>query len=271
MTPALRSSAARLPRSLEEGLAEIAARLEAAPRVAVLLDFDGTLAPIAPTPELAVLPSATRAVLLSLSRRPGVLVAIVSGRGLGDLCERVGIPDLIYAGCHGLVIRGGGLEFAEPAAERARPALLNIAEVLSLRLKHMAGARVEDKGLTVSVHFRQVAAPDREEVARTVQAEAGRLPDLLRVRRGKEIWEISPRVEWDKGHAVHLILAHAGGRNALPVFVGDDVTDEDAFRALPEGITVKVGHATMSSAAWSVDGPEQVRSFLLWLEGRVAR
>jgi len=258
-----------LARPIGEGLAEIGARVDAAARLAVLLDFDGTLSAIAPTPELAELLPATRSALLALSRKPSVLLAIVSGRGLEDVRERVGIRDLIYAGCHGLMIRGRGLEFVEPTAERARPALLHVSELIAQRLGHIAGARVEDKGLTISVHFRQVAAQDREELASAVQVEAGRLRDQLRVRRGKEIWEISPKVDWHKGRAVRWILDHAAGRDALPIFMGDDVTDEDAFMALPEGITVKVGHAAMSSAAWSVAGPEEVQSFLLWLGSRL--
>jgi len=269
MTLAARSTSVGVPQPLNEGLTEIGARVYAAKRIAVLLDFDGTLAEIAATPELAQLEPGMRAALLSLRNEHDVVVAIVSGRALEDVRERVGISELIYAGCHGLEIRGPGLDFVEPQAQRAVPALKHLAEQLALRLRHVAGVLVEDKVLGISVHFRQVAAQDRQEVAMAVQTLAGRSDWKFRVRRGREVWEISPTVDWDKGRAVRWILARAAGREALPIFIGDDVTDEDAFIALPEGITVNVGHAAGSSAAWSVAGPEEVGTFLLWLRSRL--
>ena len=269
VTLAGRSASDRMPQPLNEGLAEIGARVDAAKRVAVLLDFDGTLAEIAATPELAQMKPGMRAALLSLRHEHDVVVAIVSGRALEDVRERVGIPELIYAGCHGLVIRGPGLDFLQPQAQRAVPALKRLAEQLAPRLRHIAGVLVEDKVLGISVHFRQVAARDRQEVALAVQTIAGRSDWKFRVRRGREVWEISPTVDWDKGRAVRWILARAAGRDALPIFIGDDVTDEDAFVALPEGITIRVGQAAESSAAWSVAGPEEVGTFLLWLGSRL--
>jgi trehalose 6-phosphate phosphatase len=207
--------------------------------------------------------------LLSLCHMQNVVVAIVSGRALEDVRTRVGIPELIYAGCHGLVIRGPGLDFVQPQALRQVRALKHLAEQLTVRLQRVSGVNVEDKGMSVSVHFRQVEAPDRRAVALAVQTAAGQSATTFLVRRGREVWELSPKVDWDKGRAVRWILAHAAGRDALPVFIGDDVTDEDAFAALPEGITVKVGDAYGSSAVWSVAGPEEVGSFLLWLRTRL--
>ncbi|MCC7174261.1 MAG: trehalose-phosphatase [Bryobacterales bacterium] len=250
-------------------MAEIAERLSAAGNVAVLLDFDGTLAPIAPAPDLARLEPAMRATLLSLSEMPRVLVAIVSGRALEDVRERVGVAGLIYAGCHGLAISGRGLEFVEPEAQRRELALRLLSEQLAARLEPVSGVLVENKGMGISVHYRRVAAQDRQEVAQAVRMLTSQWGERIRVRRGRQVWEISPAVDWHKGRAAQWILRHAAGPDALSIFIGDDLTDEDAFCALRDGITIKVGDAAGSAAEWSVTGPAEVGAFLLWLRSRL--
>ncbi len=254
----------RTPRPLIEGLAAIEERVKSARRIAVLLDFDGTLTEITSTPEGARLGPQARDTLLALSRKAPL--ALISGRALGDLRDRVGLPNLIYAGCHGLEIRGPGLEFIEPAAESEAPALTQLADRLADRLHHISEAVVENKGLSISIHFRQVAEPAKREVDLAVQAETSRPGSRLRVRRGKEVWEISAAVDWNKGRAARWILGSTGNRDALPLYIGDDVTDEDAFRELQDGITIRVGQSTDSAAAWVVAGPAEVCNFLGWLE-----
>ncbi len=218
------------------------------------MDYDGTLAPIVPHPEDAWMACETRAALERLTRNSKYTVALVSGRELADLESRVGIPGIVYAGNHGLEIRGRGLEFSiEGVSELPR-----IVAELRAGLRVITGAEVEDKGRTASVHFRRVAAENWPAVERTVR---GTVPSGIEIREGKMVFEIRPLVAWNKGSAVRWIVEHLGLEGALLAYFGDDRTDEDAFAVLPEGVTVRVGEGE-SLARWRMRDVEQVGEFL---------
>lgn len=202
-------------------------------RLVLLLDFDGTLAPIVPRPEMAAMPDDTRRALDRLMARPGVEVAVVSGRGMADVRERAAIPGIAYAGNHGMEIHGAGLERVHPEAAAARPALEDAAGEIERGLAGIDGAFVEDKELTLSIHFRQAA--DREAEVRRVVMDAADGREGLKVTEGKMVLEVRPRVEWDKGRAVLFLLGEMRPPSGAPVlYLGDDTTDEDAFRAVAE-------------------------------------
>jgi trehalose 6-phosphate phosphatase len=230
----------------------------------LLLDFDGTLAPIVAHPELAEIPPGTRAALAALMAVPGVEVAVVSGRGLADVRERAAIPGIAYAGNHGMEIEGAGLHRIHPGAAAARPLLEAVAAALEPALAAVPGAFVEDKGLTLSVHYR-LADPAREgEVRKAVHAAADGQPEL-RVTEGKKVLEVRPRVEWDKGRAVLFLLENLRPPERAPVlYLGDDRTDEDAFRALEvrgsagEGVVVADPPPPETAARAYVRTPEEV-------------
>jgi len=192
-------------------------------------------------------------------------VAIISGRALPDLRERVRMDEIIYAGNHGLEITGPGLHFIEPTAASRVEALEELARHLQVRLRHISGVEVENKVLTASIHFRRASASRLEEVHRTVQGALSPVVDLFQVTQGLQVFEIRPRVNWHKGRAVRWIREAVGRRDALPVYIGDDLTDEDAFAALPEGITVRVGRTTGTGARYSLESQDLVQEFLLWL------
>lgn len=197
----------------------------------LLLDFDGTLAPIVARPEMAGMPKRTRRALDSLMVLSGVTVAVVSGRGLADVRERAAIPGIAYAGNHGMEIEGAGLHRIHPEAAAARPELEEAAREIGYVLGAIDGAFVEDKGLTLSIHYRQ-AAERKAEVRNAVNGAAGGRPGL-KVTEGKMVLEVRPRVEWDKGRAVLFLLDQMRPPAGAPVlYLGDDRTDEDAFRAL---------------------------------------
>ena len=199
-------------------------------RLVLLLDFDGTLAPIVERPELAAMPAATRAALDRLMALPGVEAAVVSGRGLADVRERAAIPGIAYAGNHGMEIEGAGLHRMHPEAVAARPALEAAARRIEPELAGIPGAFLEDKGMTLSIHFRQSPAEHHDDVRLAVESGAG---EGLRVTSGKMVLEVRPRVEWDKGKAVLFLLNQMRPPPGAPVlYLGDDRTDEDAFRAL---------------------------------------
>jgi trehalose 6-phosphate phosphatase len=234
----------------------------------LLLDFDGTLAPIVSRPEDAALPPETRAALDGLRECAGVEVAVVSGRGLADAREKVGIEEIAYAGNHGMEIEGPGIHRIHEGAAAARPALERVARRVQEAIDGVQGAFVEDKGLTLSVHFRMAEAEAVPRVREAVNA-AAKEEEGLRVTAGKMVLEVRPRVDWHKGRAVEFLLDTLAPHEGTPVlYLGDDTTDEDAFRALSnrEGILgegVRIGRPEEATAARSVlESPMEVPEFL---------
>lgn len=261
-----------LPHALDL-IPELRRRREAAGGMLVAVDFDGTLAPIVERPEdAAPLPEGI-AALRRLARRPDTDVAIVSGRGLADARARVGVPELYYAGNHGMEIEGPGLSRVLEEAAALRPSLERCRARLDDDLAGLDGVQVEDKGLTLSVHYRRVATREgRETVVRRVQAACEGASGLC-LTEGKMVVEVRPDIAWDKGAATRFLLdtveeARAGTVPAL--FLGDDRTDEDAFRILAEergGILVADGPAAGTSAGAWLRSPGEVARFLDLLAG----
>jgi len=251
-----------IPSALDR-IAEITARAHAK-RLAVFLDYDGTLTPIVDRPEDAVMGEQMRATVARLAT--GCMVAVVSGRDLPDVRERVGIASLVYAGSHGFDIAGpAGLQQILPQAQEAVPALDTAERSLHAALGSIDGALVERKRFTIAVHYRLVRETDVPAVNRAVDAALAALPSL-RKRHGKKVFELQPDVPWDKGAAVRWLLAALDleGQDVLPIYVGDDLTDEDAFRALVgRGVGVAVLDAPRATAAgYALRDPSEVRTFL---------
>ncbi|WP_170979342.1 trehalose-phosphatase [Roseomonas sp. HF4] len=252
----------------EADAAAEAARL-AGRRPMVFLDYDGTLSPIVPDPDKALLPGSMRDALATLARTCDV--AVITGRDLAQIRRLVDLPGLIYAGSHGFEIAGpeGWGEGLERGTEFL-PALDAAEAALRDRLAPIAGTLVERQRFSLAVHYRHAAADDAPRVAgivREVLAETG----SLRAGAGKMVLRIQPDIPWHKGHAVRWLLARAGDR--VPVFVGDDVTDEDAFRELAgEGLTLVVRGETdrPTSADLALADTEAVRGFLLALAAALA-
>ena len=248
----------------------VASRLTAASGITLLSDYDGTLSPIVARPELAALPPETRQALAGLAAHPRFRVGIVSGRGLADLQERTNLPGIICAGNHGLEITFPDSSFPEssfthPHAARLRPVLLQAAAELLERLHSHPGVIVEDKGLTLSVHYRQASPESIPQIRHAFdEVISAAPPENIRVTQGKMVLEVRPNIDWGKGQAIEKILETAG-RDALPIFFGDDLTDEDGFRAVQDvdGIAVFVGPARQPTrAAYRVDSPAEVAETL---------
>lgn len=237
-------------------------RIAGAGSLLLLSDYDGTLSPIAARPDLAILPSRTRLALQVLDLKAGASVGVVSGRSLADVSSMVGLPGLIYAGNHGLEIQGGGLDFVHPEAEAAKPLLEAILRELGERVAGIEGVMVEGKGLTLSVHLRLAAEDQKSRVhaafeeATNAWLQAGE----VRVTAGKEVLEVRPNIPWDKGRAIARIAAECP-EDALVMYFGDDLTDEDGFSAVDElnGISVFVGPARQpTKALHRLDNPAEV-------------
>ena len=223
----------------------------------IFLDFDGTLAPIAKTPAKAVIPEETKRILKILSRKAFCKVAVISGRSLVDIRAKLnGLNDVIYSGNHGLEIDGPGIKSSPMVSLGYIMAIKRIKIALGKMTSVIKGALLEDKKFSLSLHYRLVSdkqVPRLKEVfnsAVTRYAASGR----VQVREGKKVLEVGPPSKWDKGKVVQWLLSRHGfakrGKNILPVYIGDDLTDEDAFKALKNrGITIFVGRRNKSSNA----------------------
>lgn len=233
--------------------------------VFLMSDYDGTLTPIVDRPKDAVISDEMRR---RISRLVGFCpVGIISGRSLGDIKFRVGVEDVYYSGNHGFRISGPDVEFVKEEADRAKPVIRKICERIERRLGSMEGVIVEDKDLTASIHYRLVEEEDVPRVERIVREETEpyRRDDMVEINHGKKVLEIGPRLDWDKGKAISLLLRVVGlEEDTMPVYLGDDVTDEDAFFQLRErGVGVFVSEEERESAAdFILNGVEEVGTFL---------
>jgi len=250
---------------------EFSKRLKAASRVLLLCDYDGTLTPIVDRPELAELSEKTRQMLQTLARQSHFTVGIISGRALADLRQKVGLSNIIYAGNHGLEIEGPGVSLVNPLAAEMRPVFRLINQVLNKALAPIKGVRVEDKGLSVSVHYRMVEEGKSEEVTNAFERVIATARSLgkVRITSGKKVYEVRPAVEWDKGKAIALLIERFGKtktkKELLPIYLGDDQTDEDGFKVIEKrgGISVFVGEETGNSAArYFLESPAEVEQLL---------
>ena len=232
-------------------------KIRTASHTLFMFDFDGTLTPIVDTPEMAELHEESRELLKSLARCSNSTVAIISGRAINDLQSKIGIPGIIYAGNHGLEIQGPDLAFVHPITEEVGPVVRMVALLLKKALGAIRGAIVEDKGLTLSVHYRLVDDQEVDEVKDILDSTVGLAAVLGKVRTssGKMVHEIRPAVPWNKGKAVKLLMKRYGKggwqSGLLPIYVGDDLTDEDAFQVIENygGVTVYVGGENHQSSA----------------------
>lgn len=229
-------------------------RRDALGHMLIALDFDGTLAPIVPHPDDAELLPAAGPVLNALAARPDTEIALISGRSLQDLQRRVHLPGVYYAGNHGIEIHGPDLDDVVPAAIDLIPRVQRCFHKLEEAVGDIPGIFIENKELSLSVHFRMVDdAAEQTRINESVRRVFNEDPIGLRLTTGKRILEVRPDIDWHKGKALLYIIREieqVRGAEMLPVFVGDDKTDEDGFAALPPGgVGVLVGAADARTAA----------------------
>ena len=258
-------SAALLPLS-----PDVERRVAGTPLI-LMLDVDGTLAPIAPSPEDATVPPETRRAIAALAARSGVQVALVSGRAAADARRMVAVANVWVIGNHGCeVVSPEGESTVDPQVAPYRAAMAQAARAIAGRVRPVPGVILEDKVWTLSVHYR-LADPSVVPRLRSTVGEI--VVGLgLRMTDGKAVLEIRPPVAVHKGTAVLALARRLDGLegDASLVFAGDDRTDEDAFRALrsrnQRAVTIRVADEEVATAAeFTVAGPQGMREFLEWL------
>jgi trehalose-phosphatase len=249
-------------KAILENWPEIAGRIREKRNVFLALDYDGVLSPIAKQPDLAVLSAENRGLLEGLVKNPRMHVAIISGRSLEDVREKVAIVGIVYAGNHGAEIQFDNTPQRGNVGGVFRDQLVNARTQLGQLFADFPGAFVEDKGFGVGLHYREVQ-PDRLSAFHEKFAEWSRLlsPDL-QILRAKKVYEVRPRMAWNKGNAVWY-LWQSIAPEALPICLGDDLTDEDGFRVLQgKGVNIYVGEERQSYAEYWLQSPAEVTVLL---------
>lgn len=221
-------------------------------------DFDLTLSPLVKDPHDALLPDTVRSALHDLSRQ--IPVSIISGRELSDLISRVRLPQLNYAGNHGLEWQIAGKRYA---VDVEKTLLLPTAAKLEELAHRFPGAFLECKSFTSALHYRLIDPSLLSEL----ETELAKIhPENIKIRWSKKTFDISPDISWDKGSVCLAIIQALGGPKSLPVYVGDDLTDEDAFRDLESGITIRIRKKKTSRAKYYLKNRKEILRLLCWLK-----
>jgi len=235
-------------------------------KIVLMADHDGTLTPIVDIPGLAALSEDIRKLLIRAKKY--FCVAIISGRSLSDLKKRIKVRGIYLSGNHGFEIAGPHVKLKNRKAETVSPIIHALCGELKKRLEHIAGAIIEDKGLTASLHYRLVKHEDLNELRRIFRDVAspylGRR--MIRITLGKKVFEIRPNYDWDKGKAVVWLMNAIGKyKEVKPIYLGDDETDEDAFAAVKkkDGISILVStNPGKSNADFFLKNVDEVKEFL---------
>lgn len=235
----------------------------------IFCDYDGTLAPIAETPDGANISKKTKELLKNLSEISGCKIVIISGRTVKDLKNKIRLKNIIYAGNHGLEINGCGFRFKASVSKKYKSVLRTIKNDLVNGLSNINGVLLEDKGISLSVHYRMVNERDIPSVKTTINNAVLSYEENeeIKVKQGKRVFEIMPPIEWDKGKAVLLVLKKQQSllkkKYVFPIYFGDDSTDEDAFDVLRnKAVTVFVGRPKLSKAGYYLRDTKEVAGIL---------
>ena len=228
-------------------LCELDGMLAGKDRVLIASDFDGTLCPIAGSPSEVRLAPAMLEILRHTAACPRLSLAVISGRALTDIQRRLPF-NIFFAGNHGLEVAGGGLEYEHNGARQLRSCLSDACGILAETARQWPGAWIEDKGLSATLHYRQVDQRHHNPMLFAVRRSLGGLGARLSLRVGRLALEIRPKVQWDKGSALRYILEKAGPFDAC-ICLGDDQTDESMFRANSGQMNIRVGRSFSRTAA----------------------
>ena len=243
----------------------VSRRLQSAHKLALFLDYDGTLTPIRYTPSAAILTKEAEHVLQQIAKLRNVSLTIVTGRSMEDIRRLVPIENIGIAANHGFHILRNGYEWIHPDAVRLIQTFSRLHAILRNKLEIFPKALAENKQFTLSVHYRNISENKVSSLKSLVMKIVRSFDSTLKITRGKKVLEVRPKIVWGKGNAVLEILRTSKySHRPLPIFIGDDTTDEDVFQVLrSKGITIRVGKSLTTKAKYFV---EDVNDVLLLLK-----
>jgi len=227
----------------------------------LFLDYDGTLTPIVETPDKAIISMAMRNIIIKLNEL--MPIAVITGRSIDNIRDILDIKNIIYAGNHGAEISMGEKLVSGQQFSTIKSALQKVIAELNEALSPIDGVIIEDKGITASVHYRMVASEDLCRVINRFWSIADSHKKTFTITSGKKVFEVRPHNILNKGDAVRWILDHFG-KNHTPIYIGDDRTDEDAFRAI-KGRGVGISIEKSDSADYYLETQEEVKRLLQWI------
>lgn len=254
-----------MKKNILNSLCEISDYIFQSSHLVLGLDFDGTLAPILDVPSSVFIGNKMRSLLHVLSKRENITIAIISGRSLDDLIEKVGLSDVVYAGNHGLNIMGPGLRKIDIKALQKQQTVEKAFVLCKNLTNKFSGIFLEDKTLTFAIHYRNLNPKNVHELHSSLKNMVTELGDLV-IKTGKCVFEIYPAVETNKFTAFSWVTTQIDDdTNIGKIYLGDDDTDEDVFRSLKDGIGINVGQNENSGSNYFLKDSIEVEEFLSWL------
>jgi trehalose-phosphatase len=245
---------------------EIINKIRNADHILLCLDYDGTLVPICSKPSLAKLSFETKNLLTCLSQNPYIFISIISGRSLDEIRKLIGVENILYAGNHGFEVSYKENYWVHPEAKKIKPFLKNVVKELKAQLNTVDGVLIEDKGLTLSVHYRNIVG-ESKDIKKIIYNIITPYSKMLKITLGKKVYEIRPKIDWDKGKVITKIQQVFNMKEMLKIYIGDDKTDEDAFKILKQNdISIVVGYKKYSKAHYFCKSSKEVILFLRHLK-----
>jgi trehalose-phosphatase len=239
-------------------------RLKVSFHILMLLDYDGTLTAIAESPKNAKLSEETKKVLNKFKDLEQLTLGIVSGRGVYDIKKQINIKDIVYAGNHGLEWEIDNVVYVTPGISETRELYLKILNDFGPLEKKYKGIFIEDKNLTISIHYRML----KKSLLPAFLVEFDDFINsylespLIKLIKNRMVFDIMPNVKWGKGSFINWLISTQKSP-PLTIYIGDDRTDEDAFSKLKDAITIRVGKGE-TEANYYLNDIDDTMKFLRW-------
>jgi trehalose-phosphatase len=252
----------RVPRHLFGAWGEVERRMRSAGRLALFLDFDGTMTPIAALPDQVQLSPRIREQLKSIAQK-NVTVGVVSGRKLADLRARVAVSGIWYVGTHGYFFRRSGSTTETLLNPTEKKEMAAVLRRLAREIGNVPGIFLESKQATIAIHYRHVSRPGYQKIFLALCRLLQDRPQL-HLLPGKKVWELFPNAFVNKWTTIQHILELEPGEPEsrwLVIFLGDDAIDERVFSQM-KGISVVVGRHRRTAADFYLDSPGEIGKFL---------
>lgn len=247
---------------------EIQSHIAKKSRLLIALGFDGILSPTVSRPSEATLPAEMHSLLARLCASPRVALAFLSGRSLHDIRARIRLPDAYYVGNHGMELRGPGLTSSDGLAMSCRSDLVDAMALLTRCTKRLAGVLIEDKGMTITVHWRMTKESEWAALRELMNVVVQNHP-RLKVFDGEACWELRARASWNKGDAISQLLSHLQLTAEETIYIGERFTDEDAFAGLRGGLSFCVGNEAAVSARYQLPSRADATQLLAMIDAEV--